>query len=139
VEIILMEIKKENFIITDNLSKLDFDFYVKSLKETYWASDRDIETIKKSLQYSTIISLFDGDAQVGFMRLVGDKATVVWICDWFVVPEHRASGIGKWFGETAMTHPDAQVPLQLIASKNKAYKKVGFQQHEALMLRRTKK
>ena len=47
-----MEIKKESFLITDDKNKIDYNFVINSLQNTYWAENRDEDTIIKSINNS---------------------------------------------------------------------------------------
>ena len=50
-----MQWEKDDYTVIDDKNKLDFNFYKESMKTTYWAADRTIETMEKSLEKSTII------------------------------------------------------------------------------------
>jgi len=47
-----LEIKKESFLITDDKNKIDYNFIINSLQNTYWAENRDEDTIIKSINNS---------------------------------------------------------------------------------------
>jgi len=47
-----LEIKKESFLITDDKNKIDYNFVINSLQNTYWAENRDEDTIIKSINNS---------------------------------------------------------------------------------------
>ena len=49
-----------------------------------------------------------GEEQAGFARVVTDRATFAYLADVFVLEEHRGQGIGKWFVEVILSHPDLQ-------------------------------
>ena len=44
----------------------------------------------------------------GFARVVTDKATFAYICDVFVLEDHRRLGLSKWLMQTIMQHPELQ-------------------------------
>jgi GNAT superfamily N-acetyltransferase len=52
--------------------------------------------------------LFDRTSQVGFARVVTDRATYAYLCDVYVLETHRGRGFGKWLIETVMAHPELQ-------------------------------
>ena len=47
-------------------------------------------------------------SQVGFARVVTDRATFAYLCDVYVLETHRGRGLGKWLIESVMAHPDLQ-------------------------------
>jgi len=49
-----------------------------------------------------------GAGQVGFARVVTDKATVAYLCDVFILEAHRGKGLSKQLMETVLAHPDLQ-------------------------------
>jgi GNAT superfamily N-acetyltransferase len=52
--------------------------------------------------------VFSGAEQVGFARVVTDRATFAYLADVFVLETHRGCGVGKWLMETILTHPELQ-------------------------------
>ena len=66
-------------------------------------------TICESIEGSLNFGLYAADGpQVGFTRVVTDRATFAWICDIYVLPGHRGRGLSKWLMETVKAHPDLQ-------------------------------
>ena len=50
--------------------------------------------------------VYDGDALVGFARVVTDLATFAYIGDVFVLEAYRGRGLSKWLMECMVEHPD---------------------------------
>jgi GNAT superfamily N-acetyltransferase len=132
-----MEWLKGEYLITDDQSRADIDFVHNSLNTTYWAENRPRKVVEKSLKKSVLLSLFKGDEQIGFTRIVSDEATFAWVCDVFIHPDHRGKGLGVWLMECIMAHPSMDVALQVLATKDAhgLYKKFGFQPREMLFRR----
>jgi GNAT superfamily N-acetyltransferase len=132
-----MEWGKGEYTITDDQTQADIDFIHTSLNTTYWAENRSRETAEKSLRNSILLSLFHGDEQIGFTRIVGDDATFAWVCDVYIHPDHRGQGLGVWLMECTMAHPAMDVRLQLLATRDAhgLYEKFGFQSREMLYRR----
>ena len=40
--------------------------------------------------------------------MITDRATYAYLCDVYVLEDHRGRGLGKWLIETVMAHPDLQ-------------------------------
>ena len=62
--------------------------------DAYWALGRSRETVERSIEHSLNIGAYDGPDQVGYARVVTDQATFAWLCDVYVDPGRRGSGIG---------------------------------------------
>lgn len=74
---------------------LDVDRLHRWLSEdAYWSFGRSRETVEASLAGSVNLGAYDGTDQVGFLRIVTDRATFAWICDVYVDPAARGKGVG---------------------------------------------
>ena len=47
-------------------------------------------------------------AQVGFARVITDRATFAYLCDVYVLEEYQGRGLGTWIMRELMAHPDLQ-------------------------------
>ena len=103
-----METTKGQYWITTDPKKLDLDAIHEFLSRSFWAEGIPKETMAKAVANSLCFGLFDGDAQVGFARVVTDRATYAYLCDVYVLETHRGRDLGKWLIETVMAHPDLQ-------------------------------
>ena len=99
---------KDEYRITTDPEKLDLDAVHAYLSRSFWAEGIPKETVAKSMANSLCFGLFDRGAQVGFARVVTDRATYAYLCDVYVLESHRGRGLGKWLVETVMAHPDLQ-------------------------------
>ena len=94
------------YLLTDETSRLDLEAICALLHSTYWASTRSREVIEKTLRHSLSFGLFHKERQVGFARVVSDRATVGYLCDVVIAAEHRGLGLGKWVLQTILEHPE---------------------------------
>ena len=99
---------KGRYRITTDPRKLDLDAIHGFLSRSFWAEGIPKATVAKAIANSLCFGLFDGDDQVGFARVVTDRATYAYLCDVYVLEKHRGLGLGKWLIETVMAHPDLQ-------------------------------
>src|SRR5438477_13036396 len=99
---------RDEYTLTDDKTRFDFDAVCALLHATYWAAGRPRGIIAKSIEHSICFGLLHRGKQVGFARAVTDYATFTWICDVVIAPEHRGHGRGKWIVECALAHPDLQ-------------------------------
>ncbi len=89
--------------------------------DSYWAQNRPLETIQKSIQNSLCFGLYDGEQQIGFARVVTDYATFAWLCDVFVLDAYRGQGLGKWLVESLVQHPDLKNIRRMILATRDAH------------------
>jgi GNAT superfamily N-acetyltransferase len=96
--------------ITDDRSAIDFAVVHGFLsREAYWCKGVPEATLRKAIENSLCFSaIADDGAQVGFARVVTDRATFAYLCDVFVVEAVRGTGAGKALIEAVMAHPDLQ-------------------------------
>ncbi len=134
-----MQWEKGDYVITDDQSQADIDFVHSSLNTTYWAENRSRKVVEKSLENSVLLSLYLGERQIGFTRIVSDFATFAWVCDVFIHPDQRGKGLGKWLMECVVAHPAMDVSQQVLATRDAhgLYEKFGFQVREMMFRRKT--
>ncbi len=120
--------------ITDDASSLNVDTVCDLLAATYWAGHRPREKIEKSIQHSICISVLLEDKQVGFARVVTDRAVFAWIADVVVAPEHRGKGLGKAIVQFIQDHPEIPSSRQLLGTRDAhgLYEKFGFRPYDAM-------
>jgi len=95
--------------VSTDKTKLNIDLIHRYLsKESYWAADRDIETVKRSVDNSLCFGLYLDDKQIGFARVVSDYAVFAWIMDVFILKDYRGHGYGKKLMNSIMTHEKLQ-------------------------------
>jgi GNAT superfamily N-acetyltransferase len=75
---------------------------------SHWAQNIPREVVDRSIEGSLCFALLDGACQVGFARVVTDRATFAYLGDVHVLPELRGQGLGKWLIDCVMQHPELQ-------------------------------
>ena len=124
-----MEYKRDKFIISDDPARLDFEAICDFLSRAYWANKRPREVIRKSLQFSLNFGVYDGNRQIGFARVITDRATFAYLCDVFVHEDFRGKALGKWMMECILAHPELQGLRRWSLATHDAhglYKQFGF-------------
>lgn len=78
--------------------RLDLDLVHSWLsKDSYWAANRTLETVRRSFAHSIGYGVYRPDgAQVAVARVVTDRATFAWLSDVYVDPAARGAGVGTW-------------------------------------------
>ena len=126
------EWRRDGYVISTDPSMLDLDVVHGFLQRSYWAADRPLETVRRSIEHSLNFGLYRAEdrRQVGFARVVTDFATFALLCDVFIDEAHRGQGLGVWLMETVVGHPGLQgLRMWLLGTRNahSLYEKVGFE------------
>ncbi len=101
-----MEDRRGSFRLSSRKEDLDIPIIQEWLNsESYWAKERSLETVKKSIDNSLCIGLYDSERQIGFARIVTDYATFAWLCDVFIIKEYQGQGLGKWLIQAITADP----------------------------------
>lgn len=81
--------------IVDGAENMDVEDVARLLKMTYWAAERPIEQIEKSLRNSSCYGVYleDEARLVGFARVISDFATTYYLCDVVVDEGYRNRGL----------------------------------------------
>jgi len=129
----LIEVRHGEYDISTDPDRVDVDAVHQFLTiDGYWSKGRSRELVETSITNSGLICAAyapDGTL-VGFARMVTDLATFAWLCDVFVLAEHRGTGLGVAIVTTIVEHPDmAHLKRQMLATRDahSLYEKFGFQ------------
>lgn len=119
----LYEVQKEAYFISTDPARLDIPLIHEFLSNhSYWAQGVTLSVVEKAIRHSLCFGLYRLEPesrpgisaeverlqQAGFARVITDYATQARIVDVFILPEHRAQGLGKWLVETILAHPELQ-------------------------------
>jgi GNAT superfamily N-acetyltransferase len=77
-------------------------------QDSYWAKGVPLEVVQRAIDHSLPFGAFDGEAQVGFARVITDCATFAYLADVYVLPSHRGRGIAKELMAAVLAHPELQ-------------------------------
>jgi GNAT superfamily N-acetyltransferase len=115
--------------ISTDRNRLDITLIHEFLTSSYWAQGIPRSVVEKSIQNSLCFGAFLGARQVGFARVVSDFASIAYIADVFVVPEHRGRGIAKLLMRSILEHPELQGLRRILLATRDAhalYAQFGF-------------
>jgi len=124
-----MTITKDQYSITTDKEKFDIDVIHSFLSTSYWAEGIPKEVIRRSIGGSLCFGVFDGVKQVGFARMITDKATFAYLADVFIIEEYRGRALSKWLMEVIMSHKDLQGLRRMMLATRDAhdlYRRFGF-------------
>ncbi|HJX85200.1 MAG TPA: GNAT family N-acetyltransferase [Candidatus Angelobacter sp.] len=118
-----------DFEISTDPARIDLAVVHGFLTNCYWAKGISLELVRRSLEHSICFSIFHGNAQIGFARVITDRATFAYLADVFVLEPHRGKGLSKWLMECIQSHPDLQGLRRWMLATRDAhglYRQFGF-------------
>jgi len=121
--------EKDQFMITTDKEKFDVDLIHSFLTNSYWAEGISREIVRRSIDGALCFGVFENNKQIGFARMITDKATFAYLADVFIMEEYRGRGLSKWLMQIIMSHPDLQGLRRMMLATRDAhelYKKFGF-------------
>ena len=99
---------RDGYTISTDPGRLDLDAIHGFLAASYWATGIPLETVRRSIQHSLNLGIYHAREQVGFGRVITDRATFGYVGDVFVLEPHRGRGLSKWLVECMVAHPELQ-------------------------------
>src|SRR5689334_8617795 len=97
------------YTVSDDPSRLDVKAMHAYLRRAYWSQEIPLEIVERAARASLCIGAYTaGGAQVGLARFISDYATFAYVCDVYVLEEHRGHGLAKAMMAMAIEHPTLQ-------------------------------
>ncbi|MEU2156006.1 GNAT family N-acetyltransferase [Streptomyces sp. NPDC019396] len=101
-------------------------------QDAYWALGRSREKQDAAIAGSLNFGLYDSasGAQVGYARVVTDRATFAWLCDVYIAPDARGKGLGTALVAAVREHLapyGLRRVLLATADAHEVYAKIGFE------------
>jgi GNAT superfamily N-acetyltransferase len=78
------------------------------LARSYWAEGIPREVVARAVAHSLCVGAYDDEEQVGFARVITDRATFAYLADVFVLEGHRGRGLAQQMLEALEDHPELQ-------------------------------
>src|SRR5262245_16076544 len=93
--------------ISSDQARLDLDAIHAYLTRSYWSPGIPRAIVERAARNSLCFGAYERatGAQVGFTRVVTDHATFAYLCDVYVLEEHRGRGLSKQLMRAVMEHP----------------------------------
>ena len=118
------------FELSHDATRLDRDLVIGWITQSsYWATGRPVGVQAAAIDASMSVGAYVDGRQVGYARLVTDRATFGWICDVFVLPEARGQGIARAMVRSLIDHPDVSTVRRFMLATKDAqgvYAALGF-------------
>src|SRR5512143_2930896 len=84
-----MEWRRGGYAISTDPERLDRGAIHGFLSGSYWAKGIPRDVVDRSIEGALCFGIYEGETQVGFARVITDRATFAYLADVFVVESHR--------------------------------------------------
>jgi GNAT superfamily N-acetyltransferase len=126
---LVTELIRGEYSVSTDPQRLELAVVHRFLSNSYWSQGLPLDVLKRAIAGSLCFGLYQGNTQVGFARVITDKATFAYLCDVFVLDSHRGKGLGRWLMEAVSSHPELQGLRRFVLVTRDAhglYEKFGF-------------
>ncbi|WP_327393246.1 MULTISPECIES: GNAT family N-acetyltransferase [unclassified Streptomyces] len=122
----------EGYEISTDPARLDTDLIHQWLsQDAYWSRGRTRDKQLAAIEGSLNFGIYDGasGAQVGYARVITDRAVFAYLCDVYIAPDSRGKGLGTALATAVRDH---LAPYRLgrvmlaTADAHTLYAKLGF-------------
>jgi GNAT superfamily N-acetyltransferase len=124
-----IEEHKGEFSISTDPERLDVPMIHRFLTQSYWAEGISMDIVERSVRGSICFGVYHQATQVGFARVVTDRATFAYLGDVFVLDVYRGRGLAKWLMSVIVKHPELQGLRRFLLATRDAgqlYRQFGF-------------
>jgi N-acetylglutamate synthase-like GNAT family acetyltransferase len=104
----IYEFQKNEYSISTNKNKLQFDVIHGFLSTSYWSPNIPMEIVKRAAENSLTFGIYKDNVQVGYARIISDYATFAYLADVFVLESERGKSLSKWLMECILQIPNLQ-------------------------------
>lgn len=106
----IFSVSRGTHVISTDPALLDLDVIYGFLSTCYWSPGIPRTTVERAIAHSLCFGLYNTSppAQIGFARVITDRATYAYLCDVFILESSRGNGLGTWLIESTLAHPDLQ-------------------------------
>jgi GNAT superfamily N-acetyltransferase len=121
--------RRDGYLVSTDRSRLDLEVIHGYLSSSYWAAGVPEEVVRRSIEDSLCFGVYRGEEQVGFARVITDRATFAYLADVFVLEGHRGRGLGRWLVEVVLSHPELRgLRRWMLATRDahELYRRYGF-------------
>ncbi|MBL8746572.1 MAG: GNAT family N-acetyltransferase [Phycisphaerae bacterium] len=104
------EMRKNGCLISDDPARLDFNVIHAFLTTGYWSPGISMELVRRAASNSIAFGVYlESDlAQIGYARVVTDRATFAYLADVFILEPYRGKGHADDLMHAINAHPDLQ-------------------------------
>jgi len=118
-----------SYHISTDAAQLDISAIHAYLSQSYWAKRIPLATLCTAIDHSVCVGAKLNGHQVGFARVVTDRATFAYVADVYVLDAHRGKGVARAMLSALFALPALQGLRRLLLITRDAhglYAKLGF-------------
>jgi GNAT superfamily N-acetyltransferase len=122
-------LQRGDYAISTDPTRLDVPAIHAFLSGSYWSKGIPLVLVQRAIDHSLCFGLYHRDAQVGFARVVTDRATFAYLSDVYLLEAHRGQGLSKWLMQVVRAHADLQGLRRFLLATRDAhglYRQFGF-------------
>jgi len=99
---------RDGHTVSTDPARLDLAMIHGFLSTCYWAEGIPLEIVRRSIEHSVNFGIYEdaSGSQVGYGRVITDRATFGYLGDVFVLDGHRGRGLSKFLMECVDGHPE---------------------------------
>ncbi len=115
--------------ISSDASRMDTCAIHAFLTGAYWSVGVPLTTVQRAIDNSLCVGAFLATAQVGFARVVTDRATFAYLADVYVLETHRGQGLSRRILDAVFARPELQGLRRMLLATRDAhwlYGQYGF-------------
>jgi GNAT superfamily N-acetyltransferase len=124
-------LQRGDYAITTDATCMDVTAIHAYLSRSYWSPGIPLQLVQRAIDHSLCFGLLHRGEQVGFARVISDRASFAYLADVYVLEAHRGQGLSKWLIEVVRNHPDLQGLRRFLLSTRDAhslYRQFGFKE-----------
>ncbi|EKE69912.1 GNAT family N-acetyltransferase [Gallaecimonas xiamenensis] len=124
-----MESYQGDIILSDDPGRQQLAVIHGYLTQSYWAKGISQGQVAKAMAGSYCFGLFHGDQQIGFGRLITDRASFAYLADVFVLAPYQGQGLARWMLQSVFAQQWCQGLRRILLVTRDAqglYRQLGF-------------
>ena len=124
-----IEVARGEYVVSTDKARIDVPAVHAFLSSTYWSPGIPESVVRRAIAGAICFGIYHRDEQVGFARVITDRATFAYLSDVYVVEAHRGRGLARWMMEVIMAHSALQGLRRFALSTRDAhalYRQFGF-------------
>lgn len=118
-----------DYEITTSPERIDIDAAHAYLSTSYWSPGIPLAVLRRAIENSLCVAAFHEGRQVGFARVVTDRATFAYLADVYVLEGHRGQGLSQRMIAVLLGHSELEGLRRIMLVTRDAhglYSKFGF-------------